>query len=182
MWGACKVSGADPNKVVRTFNGAPISAAVNSLPAGESQLYCGTDGKRSSLSRESTEASGRICPSHGILPTTTKTSRGWLAPLLRSDTRSGVRRIETTSFRRPLRSHGHDPTEEWDRTIPAFRQVCRRVHRSSARVRQTNRGYQCAAGCASWWYASRCMSSKCMPLVSWTHRHTKNPESTAHTA
>jgi hypothetical protein len=45
VWAACKVSGADPNKVVRTFSRAPISAGFNSLPAGESQLYCGTDGQ-----------------------------------------------------------------------------------------------------------------------------------------
>ncbi len=43
VWGACKTSGADPNKVVRTFNRASISAGFNSLPAGDSQLYCGND-------------------------------------------------------------------------------------------------------------------------------------------
>lgn len=43
VWGACKVSGADSNKVVRTFNRAPISAGFNTLPAGDSQLYCGND-------------------------------------------------------------------------------------------------------------------------------------------
>jgi hypothetical protein len=29
--------------VVRTFNRAPISAGFNSLPAGDSQLYCGNE-------------------------------------------------------------------------------------------------------------------------------------------
>jgi hypothetical protein len=43
VWGACKLSGADPNKVVRTFYRAPITARFNSLPAGDSQLYCGND-------------------------------------------------------------------------------------------------------------------------------------------
>ena len=43
VWGACKVSGADPNKVVRTFNRAPITAGFNTLPGGDSQLYCGND-------------------------------------------------------------------------------------------------------------------------------------------
>ena len=43
VWGACKVSGADAKKVVRTFNRAPISAGFNTLPAGDSQLYCGND-------------------------------------------------------------------------------------------------------------------------------------------
>lgn len=31
--------------MVRTFNRAPISAGFNSLPAGDSPLYCGTDGQ-----------------------------------------------------------------------------------------------------------------------------------------
>lgn len=44
VWGACALSGADPNKVVRTFNRAPISSGFNTLPAGDSQLYCGNDG------------------------------------------------------------------------------------------------------------------------------------------
>jgi hypothetical protein len=43
VWGACKLSGADPNKVVRTFYRAPITAGFNSLPGGDSQLYCGND-------------------------------------------------------------------------------------------------------------------------------------------
>ena len=43
VWGACKVSGADPNKVVRTFNRAPITAGFNTLPGGDSQLYFGND-------------------------------------------------------------------------------------------------------------------------------------------
>jgi hypothetical protein len=43
VWGACAARGADPNKVVRTFNRAPISAGFRSLPAGESVLYCGND-------------------------------------------------------------------------------------------------------------------------------------------
>jgi hypothetical protein len=43
VWGACKVSGADPNKVVRTFHRAPLTAGFNSLPGGDSQLYCGND-------------------------------------------------------------------------------------------------------------------------------------------
>jgi hypothetical protein len=43
VWGACKLSGADPNKVVRTFYRAPITAGFNTLPGGDSQLYCGND-------------------------------------------------------------------------------------------------------------------------------------------
>jgi hypothetical protein len=43
VWGACKLRGADPNKVVRTFNRAPLSADFRSLPGGDSQLYCGNN-------------------------------------------------------------------------------------------------------------------------------------------
>lgn len=43
VWSACKLSGADPNKVVRTFYRAPITAGFNTLPGGDSQLYCGND-------------------------------------------------------------------------------------------------------------------------------------------
>jgi hypothetical protein len=43
VWGACALRGADPNKVVRTFNRAPLSAGFRSLPGGDSQLYCGND-------------------------------------------------------------------------------------------------------------------------------------------
>jgi hypothetical protein len=43
VWGACALHGADPNKVVRTFNRAPIAAGFNSLPGGDSTLYCGND-------------------------------------------------------------------------------------------------------------------------------------------
>jgi hypothetical protein len=43
VWGACKLSGADPNKVVRTFYRAPLTSGFNSLPGGDSQLYCGND-------------------------------------------------------------------------------------------------------------------------------------------
>jgi hypothetical protein len=43
VWGACAARGADPNKVVRTFNRAPISAGFRSLPAGDSVLYCGNE-------------------------------------------------------------------------------------------------------------------------------------------
>jgi hypothetical protein len=43
VWGACKLSGADPNKVVRTFYRAPLTAGSNSMPAGDSVLYCGND-------------------------------------------------------------------------------------------------------------------------------------------
>jgi hypothetical protein len=43
VWGACKLSGADPNKVVRTFYRAPITAGFNTLPGGDSQLYCGNE-------------------------------------------------------------------------------------------------------------------------------------------
>jgi hypothetical protein len=43
VWGARKLSGADPNKVVRTFYRAPITAGFNSLPGGDSELYCGND-------------------------------------------------------------------------------------------------------------------------------------------
>jgi hypothetical protein len=53
---------------------------------------------------------------------------------------------------------------------------------NTAAAVSANRRTQCGVGCASWWYASRCMSSRCMPLVSSTQRHTKNPESTAHRA
>ena len=42
-WAACKLRGADPNKVVRTFNRAPLSAGFRTLPGGDSQLYCGND-------------------------------------------------------------------------------------------------------------------------------------------
>ena len=38
-----RARGADPNKVVRTFNRAPISAGFRSLPAGDSVLYCGNE-------------------------------------------------------------------------------------------------------------------------------------------
>jgi hypothetical protein len=43
VWGACALHGADPNKVVRTFYRAPITAGLNTLPGGDSQLYCGND-------------------------------------------------------------------------------------------------------------------------------------------
>ncbi len=43
VWGACALSGADPNKVVRTFYRAPITAGFNTMPAGDSVLYCGND-------------------------------------------------------------------------------------------------------------------------------------------
>jgi hypothetical protein len=43
VWAACKLRGADPNKVVRTFYRAPLSAGFRSLPGGDSQLYCGRD-------------------------------------------------------------------------------------------------------------------------------------------
>jgi hypothetical protein len=43
VWGACALRNADPNKVVRTFYRAPITAGFNSLPSGDSQLYCGND-------------------------------------------------------------------------------------------------------------------------------------------
>jgi hypothetical protein len=43
VWGACAQRNADPNKVVRTFYRAPITAGFNCLPAGDSQLYCGND-------------------------------------------------------------------------------------------------------------------------------------------
>lgn len=43
VWGACALRGADPNKVVRTFYRAQITAGFNTLPAGDSQLYCGND-------------------------------------------------------------------------------------------------------------------------------------------
>ena len=43
VWGACALRNADPNKVVRTFNRAPLNAGFRSLPGGDSQLYCGND-------------------------------------------------------------------------------------------------------------------------------------------
>lgn len=43
VWSACKLRGADPNKVVRTFNRAPLNAGFRTLPGGDSQLYCGND-------------------------------------------------------------------------------------------------------------------------------------------
>lgn len=43
VWGACRARGQDPDKVVRTFYHAPISARFRSLPAGDSVLYCGND-------------------------------------------------------------------------------------------------------------------------------------------
>ena len=43
VWGACALTGADPNKVVRTFYRAPLTAGFNSMPAGDSVLYCGND-------------------------------------------------------------------------------------------------------------------------------------------
>ncbi|MCV7078776.1 DUF4226 domain-containing protein [Mycobacterium szulgai] len=41
VWGACRARGQDPEKVVRTFYHAPMSAGFRSLPAGDSVLYCG---------------------------------------------------------------------------------------------------------------------------------------------
>ncbi|ORA85168.1 DUF4226 domain-containing protein [Mycobacterium malmoense] len=43
VWGACRARGQDPDKVVRTFYHASISARFRSLPAGDSVLYCGND-------------------------------------------------------------------------------------------------------------------------------------------
>jgi hypothetical protein len=43
VWAACRARGQDPDKVVRTFYHAPISAGFRSLPAGDSILYCGND-------------------------------------------------------------------------------------------------------------------------------------------
>jgi hypothetical protein len=43
VWGACRARGQDPDKVVRTFYHAPISAGFRSLPGGDSVLYCGND-------------------------------------------------------------------------------------------------------------------------------------------
>lgn len=43
VWAACRARGQDPDKVVRTFYRAPISAGFRSLPAGDSVLYCGND-------------------------------------------------------------------------------------------------------------------------------------------
>ncbi|MDX1886765.1 hypothetical protein [Mycolicibacterium sp. 120270] len=43
VWGACATRGADPAKVVRTFNRAPLSAGFRTLPGGDSQLYCGNE-------------------------------------------------------------------------------------------------------------------------------------------
>jgi hypothetical protein len=43
VWAACKARGADPNKVVRTFNRAPLSVGFRSLPGGDSKLYCGNE-------------------------------------------------------------------------------------------------------------------------------------------
>jgi hypothetical protein len=43
VWGACAARGAHPNKVVRTFNRAAITAGFRSLSAGDSVLYCGNE-------------------------------------------------------------------------------------------------------------------------------------------
>ncbi len=43
VWAACRARGQDPDKVVRTFYHAPLSAGFRSLPAGDSVLYCGND-------------------------------------------------------------------------------------------------------------------------------------------
>lgn len=43
VWAACRARGQDPDKVVRTFHHAPMSARFRSLPAGDSVLYCGND-------------------------------------------------------------------------------------------------------------------------------------------
>jgi hypothetical protein len=44
VWGACAVGGrGDPNKVVRTFHRAPLTAGVSAMPGGDSVLYCGND-------------------------------------------------------------------------------------------------------------------------------------------
>jgi hypothetical protein len=43
VWAACRARGQDPDKVVRTFFHAPMSAGFRSLPAGDSVLYCGND-------------------------------------------------------------------------------------------------------------------------------------------
>lgn len=41
--GACALRSADPNKSVRTFNRAPLTAGFRTLPGGDSELYCGND-------------------------------------------------------------------------------------------------------------------------------------------
>jgi hypothetical protein len=43
VWAACRARGQDPDKVVRTFYHAPLSAGFRSLPAGNSVLSCGND-------------------------------------------------------------------------------------------------------------------------------------------
>lgn len=43
VWAACRARGQDPDKVVRTFYHAPLSAGFRPLPAGDSVLYCGND-------------------------------------------------------------------------------------------------------------------------------------------
>lgn len=43
VWAACRARGQDPDKVVRTFYRAPISAGFRTLSAGDSVLYCGND-------------------------------------------------------------------------------------------------------------------------------------------
>jgi hypothetical protein len=43
VWAACRARGQDPDKVVRTFYHAPLSAGFRSLPAGDSVLSCGND-------------------------------------------------------------------------------------------------------------------------------------------
>ncbi|MGA5544496.1 hypothetical protein ACPCIR_21785 [Mycobacterium sp. NPDC051198] len=43
-WGACALRGrGDPDKVVRTFHRAPLTAGVSAMPGGDSVLYCGND-------------------------------------------------------------------------------------------------------------------------------------------
>ncbi|HVQ85485.1 MAG TPA: DUF4226 domain-containing protein [Mycobacterium sp.] len=43
VWAACRARGQDPDKVVRAFYRAPISAGFRSLPSSDSVLYCGND-------------------------------------------------------------------------------------------------------------------------------------------
>ncbi|OBI13310.1 hypothetical protein A5714_14970 [Mycobacterium sp. E2462] len=43
VWAACRLRGQDPDKVVRTFYRAPVSAGYRSLPGGDSVLFCGND-------------------------------------------------------------------------------------------------------------------------------------------
>lgn len=43
VWGACRLGGGDPDKVVRTFHRAPLVDGFSAMPGGDSVLYCGNE-------------------------------------------------------------------------------------------------------------------------------------------